>query len=68
VHSRSINKNKLCIWKILYAGYFVSGRLRFIGNYRNFIADNSIEECGFTHVRAANDAYEAGFKQIIISR
>jgi hypothetical protein len=59
VHPWRIQKNKLRVRKIFDARNFVSGCLRFIGNDRNLIADNSIKKCGFAHVGAANDPYES---------
>jgi hypothetical protein len=58
VYTRSVQKNKLRVRGIFYARDFVSGCLRFIGDYRNLIADDSVEKCGFAHVGTADDPYK----------
>jgi len=43
VHSGRVQKNQLGIRVIFDAGYFISCRLRFVGDDGYFIADNGIE-------------------------
>jgi hypothetical protein len=59
MHSRGVEKNQLGVRIISDAGYFISRRLRLIGNNGYFIADDLVEKSRFPGVGTSDDAYES---------
>ncbi|MPN38603.1 hypothetical protein SDC9_186127 [bioreactor metagenome] len=55
MHPRGINKYNLLVPSSKYALYSGSGSLGLLRNNGNFGAYNFINQCGFSHIRSANN-------------
>lgn len=59
MNTRCIKKNNLYIIPSINAGNSVPGRLRLTGRYRELLAQNMIEQCGFSNIRPPHQRHEA---------
>jgi hypothetical protein len=68
VHPRGVKKYELGIALRVYAGYPVACGLRLGADYGKLFAEHSIEQRGFSHIRAADYCYKSRMCYIHLKR
>ncbi|OPY03841.1 MAG: hypothetical protein A4E66_02661 [Syntrophus sp. PtaB.Bin001] len=60
--SRRVHKDELGVFRVEYPRDPVPGGLGFVGDDGQFLAQNAVEQCRFSHIGPADDSDKAGFE------